>query len=119
MNEYFALQTRAMRLLLDAAEAQRHAVTTIALRLPMLAASGFGPKGPSREAKRMVAEKIEAVMEGAMNGAMAGSELATRGMWGQLNPMRLASGMVGIAEATQNPSHRRVKANAKRLSARL
>ena len=118
MNEYFALQNRAFRLFLDAAEAQRDAMTTIALRLPLLATSGFGPSGPSREAKQMVNEKIEAVMEGAMEGAKASGELATRAMWGQLNPTRLAHGMFGIAEATQRPSHSRVKANARRLSAR-
>ena len=118
MIEFFALQNRAYRLFIDAAEAQRHAATTIALRLPMLAASGLGPTGPSREAKRMISEKIEAVLEGAMEGALASGALAARAMWGQLNPTRLASGMVGIAEATQRPSHRCVKANAERLSAR-
>ena len=117
MNDLFALQARTMRWWMSSMQANADALTTIALRVPLLAASGITPTGPSREARQMVTEKMEAMFEGSIKGAIAGSELALRAFTGQLNATTLASGMVGIAEASQRPANRKVKANARRLRA--
>ena len=118
MNDFFALQTKACKHWFDSMDANRHAMTTIAMRLPIMAASSISGRPPSQEMQRMVAEKFEATVEGAMDGVLAIGKLATRAMMGKLNPTLLADGMLDVANATHGPARLAVKANAKRLTNR-
>ena len=118
MRDFFALQSRAFRMWFDTVQANNDAMTTIAMRLPMMATESMSGRPPSAEMKRMVSEKVEAAMQGALNGAIATGSLAARAMLGQLNPTRLAHGLMGVAAAAHGPAHRRVKANARRLTGR-
>ena len=116
MHDFFALQTKAMRLWFDTVDANRNAMTTIALRLPMITAHSIGGRAHDGEMHRMVSEKVDAMIEGVREGAIAGGRLAGRAMLGQLNAASLAQGMVGIADASQRPARRKVRANARRLA---
>lgn len=116
MNDILALQNRTIRFWFDTVQASADAMTTVAMRLPLMAASQLSGEGPTREDKRMVSEKVDAAMEGALDSALAGGDLLRRAMFGQLNPALFAHGMVAIADAAHRPARRRVKANALRLT---
>ena len=118
MRDFFALQTRAVRMMFDTVQANNDAMTTIAMRLPMIAAEGLSGRPPSAEMKRMVGEKVEAALQGSVNGTRAAGSLVLRALLGQMNPTRLAHDIMGVADAVQSPARRRVKANAKRLTGR-
>lgn len=118
MNDIFAFQNRAFRLWLDTVQANADAITTVAMRLPMMAASQMSGKGPSREDHQMVSEKVDAMMEGALDSARTSGEIAWQAITGQLNAARFAHGMVAVADAAQRPARRRVSANALRLTGR-
>ena len=118
MNDILAFQNRAFRLWFDTVQASADAVTTVAMRLPLMAASQMAGEGPTREDRRMVSEKVDAMMEGALDSARTGGELAWQAMTGQLNAARFAHGMVAVADAAQRPARHRVNANALRLTGR-
>ena len=116
MDDFFALQTKAFKLWFDSMDANHNAMTTIAMRLPIMAGSSFSGRPTSPEMQRMISEKFEAALEGAMDGVLASGKLASNAMMGRLNPTLLADGMVDVANATHRPARLAVKANANRLT---
>jgi hypothetical protein len=113
MKDFARLSSKAWRLWFDTMQAGAAALTTVAMRLPMLAVDG----AKSPEATRMVNEKLAAAAEGAVKASIVGAGLAGRGMTG-VGPVAAASGALSIADAMARPARRRVKANAKRLTKR-
>jgi hypothetical protein len=111
MRDWTTLSTKAFRFWLDSVQAGAAAWTTIAMRLPTLAAAATGKSSP--EANRMVTEKITAATEGAIKGSLKGAAVAGRAMTG---PVAAATSALAITDAMTGPARRRVKANAKRLS---
>lgn len=73
--------------------------------------TGFPTAAGRREAERMVAEKMAAVVEG---GFAAGRELV--GLSRAVSPVAAAAVMMSASEAALKPTARRLKANARRLS---
>ena len=116
MNGLFALQSKMFGLMLNQSQNSLAAWTTIAMRMPDLAAEGLAGRPPSAETRRMVQEKLNAAAQGAMNGAMESARLATRMMGGRMDAAGLASGMLDVANAAGLPAQRKVRANAKRLT---
>jgi hypothetical protein len=94
---------------LDAWTAQANAVTTIALRLPILMGD---PNG--KEAHRMVSEKVLAARQGAMAAGSAATEMMMAAAGGA-GPVASARAWLAIAEAAATPAQRRVRKNANRL----
>ena len=92
MKSIIELQSRAYKMWLDHAANGMAAWTTIALRMPDLAAESMNGKPPSAETRRMVAEKLDAAA--------------------------LATGMIDVAEAAGKHAQRKVRANARRLANR-
>ena len=68
------------------------------------------------EINRMITEKVAATLEGSFAAAGETTALALRAAIGRAGPMELATAMLTITEAVTKPVHRRVRANAKRLS---
>ena len=118
MKDMIALHNHSMRWWMATMESQADAATTIALRMPMLMKDSASGRGPSAESRRMIEEKMSAVSDGAVNAVLASGQLAARAMLGRLNAPKLASGMLAIAEAAMGPTHKTVKANARRLTGR-
>jgi hypothetical protein len=112
-----SLQRRAIAMSFVAIETSVAAAVTIAARAPLL----FGLPGPrdgqdARETNRMVTEKMEAALEGAISAQFAMMLLWSRIAFGGVSgPAALAHGLADVAHAATNPAHRRVRANAKRL----
>ena len=77
MENAFLLHASALSFWFDSAQAHTDALTTIALRLPILATSrDFGPTG---EAQLMIAEKVAAVSQGlAAAGAAVVAAVSAR-----------------------------------------
>ena len=102
----------------EAAQAAQDAAVTIGARLPMIATASRSPASPpSAEMRRMVSEKTEAAMQGAVAAGVALGQLWTRAMFGGLRtPMDVAHGLAHVADMAMQPARKRVRANAKRLS---
>jgi hypothetical protein len=115
-----SLQSRAFGASFAAFEASVAAAVTIAARAPIIAGHVAGTRsGRPDESLRMVTEKMEAAAEGVMAAQMAMWSLWVQMAFGGVRgPTALAHGFVDIAEAAIRPAHRRVRANAKRLSGR-
>lgn len=99
----------------DVAAAQIDAAVTIAHRLRILADTST-PKArrrATREAKAMVAEKIAAIGEGGLEGARSAARSSTALLG---HPAVAASALTGIGREMFEPSRRRVRANARRLT---
>jgi dihydropteroate synthase len=111
-----SLHSRTIRMSFSALEASVAAGVTIAARAPILLSHFTGRPERSEESVRMVAEKIEAAVEGA-----AAAQVALWSLWGQVafgmvrGPTAFAHGMADVADAAMRPAHRRVRANARRL----
>jgi hypothetical protein len=115
-----SLHSRAFGASFAAFEASVAAAVTIAARAPILAGHATGkPAGRPDESLRMVTEKMEAAAEGWFAAQMAVWELWVQLAFGAVRgPTALAHGFADIAEAAVRPAHRRVRANAKRLTRR-
>ena len=111
MRDWTTLNTKAFRFWVDTMQAGAAAWTTIAMRLPTLAAAAAGKSSP--EANRMVSEKIAAATEGAIKGSLEGAALAGRALRG---PVAATTSALAVTDAMTRPARRRVKANAKRLT---
>ena len=99
------------------AQAGVDAALTIAARTQTLLSPAGEPFEKAREAQLMVAEKVDAVFEGALAAQAAFSELCIRTAFGEvLSPTELSLGLAGVAEAALHPALRRVRANARRLT---
>jgi hypothetical protein len=107
------------RMSVDAMQAAQDAAVTINARMPHLAHAVRRPAAPSAEVKRMVSEKAEAAVQGAIAASCAMGQLWTRAMFGGLRtPMDAMHGFAHVADAALHPARKRVRANAKRLSRR-
>jgi hypothetical protein len=106
---------RVAELSVLAIETSFAAAITIAARTPMLV-NGARSASERDEARRMVVEKVEAVIE-----SVGAAQVATMIMWTRLafgdirGPNALAMGFADIAAAAARPVRARVKANATRL----
>lgn len=108
------------RMSFDAMQAAQDAAVTISARLPDLAAAARSPAAPpSAEVLRMVSEKTEAAMQGAVAASLAMGQLWTRALFGGVRtPLDAMHGLAGVADAAMRPARVRVRANAKRLTRR-
>jgi len=93
------------------------AALTIAARTQSLLAPGGEPIEKAREAQLMVAEKVEAAVEGVAAAQRAWGAFLIKAAFGGLrSPEDLSIGLAGIAEAAARPARRKVRANARRLT---
>jgi hypothetical protein len=105
------LSKRALAIAAATMQAGVDSAVTISARTPGLLIQGFNPTaGSVRESQRMIAEKIDAAWEGAAAAQMAWASLLLKASFGGI---RLAN----VAEAAIRPARRKVRANAKRLTA--
>ncbi len=106
---------RAAELSVLAMETSFAAAITIAARTPILV-NGARSARERDEARRMVVEKVEAVIESVGAAQVATVIMWTRVMFGDIrSPNGLAMGFADIAAAAARPVRARVKANASRL----
>ena len=92
------------------------AMTTIALRTQALLSADAEPIERAREAQVMVAEKLDAAIEGAVAAqAELAAFLLRATLGGVMTPNDLSLGLASIAEAAARPARRKVRANARRL----
>lgn len=68
------------------------------------------------EAVRMVAEKLDAAAEGALQASLVAGRLAMRSATGRLSTDEVAKGLVAVGLAATRPAARRARANARRLT---
>ena len=106
---------RAAELSVIALETTFAAAITIAARAPLLV-NGARSAREHEEARRMVVEKVEAVIESVGAAQVATLVMWTRIVFGEIrSPNGLAMGFADIAAAAARPVRARVKANASRL----
>jgi len=93
------------------------AAVTIAARTQSLVSPAGRPTEKAREARRMVQEKLDAAVEGALAAQTAwGAFLYTAAFGGVRTPNDVSAALAGIAEAAAKPAGRKVRANARRLA---
>ena len=111
-----SLQRRAIAMSFTAMESSVAAAVTIAARAPILFGLPTRDGHSARETQRMVAEKVEAAIEGTAAAQVAMMKLWTRMAFGGVRgPTAFAHGLADVANAATRPAQRRVRANAKRL----
>ena len=94
-----------------------HSALTIAARTQALMQPGGEPVEKAREAHRMVAEKVEAAVEGAFAAQAAWAAFMIKAACGGVRSAKDVSiGLAGVAEAAVKPARRKVRANARRLT---
>lgn len=94
-----------------------HAALTIAARSQAFLSPLSEPFEKAGEAYRMVAEKVDAAVEGALAAQAAWGEFVIRAAFGDVRSAADVSvGLVGVAEAASGPARRKVRANARRLT---
>ena len=105
-----AMATANMRSGVDAA-------LTIAARTQGMFNPQGGPVEQAREVQLMVAEKVDAVVEGALAAQAAWGDFLLRAAFGGFRtPQDVSIAMAGIAEAAARPARRKVRANRRRLT---
>jgi hypothetical protein len=93
------------------------ATLTIAARASSLLVPDCGQSEKTREAKLMVQEKVDAVIEGAFAVQAAWSAFFIKAAFGGLRaPDDAVAGLTKIAEAAVAPVRRKARANARRLT---
>lgn len=119
MTEILVLQSRMVRSWFEFFEVYLATCATISARLPIIAAaaSGFGDPKAHRETRVMVTEKLRAASQGAEAGALETAKAALKVMTGQTHPVAMAGHMMDVAAAATRPARRKVRANARRLTA--
>ncbi len=99
------------------AQAGVDAALTITARTHNMLSPAGEPMEKAREAQLMVAEKMEATVEGAVAAQAAwGAFLIKAAFGGVRSPNDFSMGLAGVAEAAMNPALRKVRANARRLT---
>jgi len=99
------------------AQAGMDAALTIAARTQNMMSPGGGPTEKAREARLMVQEKVDAVIEGAVAAQAAwGAFMLKAAFGGVRSPNDVSMGLAGIAQAAAAPARRKVRANARRLT---
>ena len=92
------------------------AAAIIAARTQNMLSSGR-PTDKAREARLMVQEKLDAAAEGAWAAQAAWGAFMLKAALGRVRtPNELSLGLTNIAEAAAGPAHRKVRANARRLT---
>ena len=105
-----AIATANMRSGVDAA-------IVIGARTQSMFSPDGGPIDKAREAQLMVAEKVDAAVEGALAAQAAWSQFLIRAAFGGVRtPHDVSIAMAHIAEAAAKPARRKVRANARRLT---
>ncbi|MFC0218395.1 hypothetical protein FHS82_000740 [Pseudochelatococcus lubricantis] len=105
--------------LVKATQTAQAAATTIAFRLPQFLYDTLDPTHPmSAETQRAFSEKAAAAMEGSLIAAQAWQRLWIDMAFGRVGPGDLPHKLMKIADESANPARRRVRANAKRLTAK-
>ena len=80
-------------------------------------APGGRPSDKAREARLMVQEKVDAVVEGAFAAQAAWGAFLLRAAFGGVRtPNDVSMGLASIAHAAAAPARRKVRANARRLT---
>ncbi len=93
------------------------AALTIAARSQALFSPLGEPFDKAAEAYRMVAEKVDAAVEGALAAQSAWGEFVLRAAFGRVRSAADVSlGLAVVAEAASGPARRKVRANARRLT---
>ena len=93
------------------------AAVTIAARTQSLMSAGGRPTEKAREARLMVQEKVDALVEGAFAAQAAwGAFLVKAAFGGVRTPQDVSVGLAGIAQAAAKPARKKVRANARRLT---
>ena len=90
---------------------------TIAARTQGMSSPGGRVTEKAREARLMVAEKLDAAVEGAFAAQVAWGRFMLKAAFGGVRtPRDLAMGLAAVAEAAAQPARRKVRANARRLT---
>jgi hypothetical protein len=112
------LANRATTMTLNAMEAGFAAAVTIAARTPIMWATLSRPSAANLgETQRMISEKMEASMEGGLAAGQALCLVWMRAAFGGMRkPADFALAMSDVAAAATRPAHKKVRANAKRLT---
>ena len=93
------------------------AAAIIAARTQNMLSPSGRPTDKAREARLMVQEKLDAAAEGAWAAQAAwGAFMLKAALGGVRTPNELSLGLTDIAEAAAGPAHRKVRANARRLT---
>jgi len=93
------------------------AALTIAARTQGMMSPLGQPDEKAREARLMVAEKVDAAVEGALAAQAAWSAFVIKAAFGGVRTTSdLSLGLTGVAEAAAKPARRKVRANALRLT---
>jgi hypothetical protein len=99
------------------AQAGLDAALTIAARTQSLMTPGGKLNEKAREARLMVQEKVDAVVEGALAAQAAWGAFLIKAASGAMRtPQDVSVGLAGIAQAAAAPARRKVRANARRLT---
>ncbi len=100
------------------AQASADAALTIAARAQKLLAPGGRQSAKEREARLMVQEKVDAAIEGAFAAQAAWGAFFIKAAFGGVRtPDDVSAGFAAIAKAAAAPARRKVRANARRLTA--
>ena len=111
------LAKRSLVIAKSNAQAGVDAALTIAVRTQSLMSPGGRPVEKAREARLMVQEKVDAMVEGAFAAQAAwGAFLIKAAFGGVRTPQDVSVGLAGIAQAAAAPARRKVRANARRLA---
>ena len=93
------------------------AAAIIAARTQNMLSPSGRPTDKAREARLMVQEKLDAAAEGAWAAQAAWGAFMLKAALGRVRtPNELSLGLTDIAEAAAGPAHRKVRANARRLT---
>jgi N-formylglutamate amidohydrolase len=109
------LTTRSLAIAKANAQAGVDAALTIAARTQGLFAPGPGAPEKAREARLMVQEKVDAVVEGVFAAQAAWGAFFVKAAFVR-TPQDVSAGLTAIAEAAAGPARRKVRANARRLT---
>jgi hypothetical protein len=111
------LARRSLAIAKANAQAGADAALTIAARTENLLAPGGRPSEKAHEARRMVQEKVDAAVEGALAAQKAWGAFVIKAAFGRVRtPNDVSAGLTAIAEAAAAPARRKVRANARRLT---
>ncbi|MGV6873669.1 hypothetical protein ACUSIJ_13370 [Pseudochelatococcus sp. B33] len=102
-----------------ATETAQAAATTIAFRWPAFVYDTLDPTHPmSAETRRAFTEKAAVAMEAGLVAVQAWQRLWIDMAFGRVGPRDLPKKIMSIADQSAGPARRRVKANARRLTAK-
>jgi hypothetical protein len=110
------LSRSLLKAVVDTNVTAAHCSETIAARLPIFAGCLVAPSGAALAEWNMAcAEKVAAVMEGAVAASAEWQAAMMRSAFRGATPTGLAHYMLRVMNKAAHPARRRAKANAKRL----